>query len=94
MKPKMTAEFPLTASVVKTKGLFEAVGEELRLRNYSPKTSKVYLGQLRAFVRFFKPRHPRELSNEDIRQYLLYLCLLYTSPSPRDATLSRMPSSA
>ena len=23
-----------------------------------------------------------------------YLCLLYTSPSPRDATLSRMPSSA
>ena len=24
----------------------------------------------------------------------LYCCLLYTSPSPRDATLSRMPSSA
>ena len=23
-----------------------------------------------------------------------YCCLLYTSPSPRDATLSRMPSSA
>ena len=28
-------------------------------------------------------------------QLLLYsVCLLYTSPSPRDATLSRMPSSA
>ena len=25
---------------------------------------------------------------------LLWSCLLYTSPSPRDATLSRMPSSA
>ena len=25
---------------------------------------------------------------------LVYACLLYTSPSPRDATLSRMPSSA
>ena len=24
----------------------------------------------------------------------IYNCLLYTSPSPRDATLSRMPSSA
>ena len=24
----------------------------------------------------------------------LFSCLLYTSPSPRDATLSRMPSSA
>jgi len=27
-------------------------------------------------------------------QYLLYICLLYTSPSPRDRTRSRMPSSA
>ena len=25
---------------------------------------------------------------------LLYICLLYTSPSPRDEVLSRMPSSA
>ena len=25
---------------------------------------------------------------------LHHICLLYTSPSPRDATLSRMPSSA
>ena len=25
---------------------------------------------------------------------IYYACLLYTSPSPRDATLSRMPSSA
>ena len=25
---------------------------------------------------------------------LIGICLLYTSPSPRDATLSRMPSSA
>ena len=26
--------------------------------------------------------------------YDIKICLLYTSPSPRDATLSRMPSSA
>ena len=29
-----------------------------------------------------------------VEQNHLYDCLLYTSPSPRDATLSRMPSSA
>ena len=29
-----------------------------------------------------------------IRQAITTICLLYTSPSPRDATLSRMPSSA
>ena len=27
-------------------------------------------------------------------KHLIFPCLLYTSPSPRDATLSRMPSSA
>ena len=32
-----------------------------------------------------------ELLKEGI---LIRICLLYTSPSPRDATLSRMPSSA
>ena len=29
-----------------------------------------------------------------INTAVLIICLLYTSPSPRDATLSRMPSSA
>ena len=29
-----------------------------------------------------------------IDDHLTIVCLLYTSPSPRDATLSRMPSSA
>ena len=31
---------------------------------------------------------------KDVSANLLLPCLLYTSPSPRDATLSRMPSSA
>ena len=29
-----------------------------------------------------------------LRECILYFCLLYTSPSPRDGLLSRMPSSA
>ena len=34
-------------------------------------------------------------SGDQITIYNIYnVCLLYTSPSPRDATLSRMPSSA
>ena len=32
--------------------------------------------------------------NPEEADVLLLNCLLYTSPSPRDATLSRMPSSA
>ena len=36
------------------------------------------------------------LDNHDVNRVASFLktCLLYTSPSPRDATLSRMPSSA
>ena len=30
----------------------------------------------------------------DTTQYKLAICLLYTSPSPRDPSISRMPSSA
>ena len=36
----------------------------------------------------------RVIREDPNRKGLLYVCLLYTSPSPRDATLSRMPSSA
>ena len=34
------------------------------------------------------------LYNEIIEDYEVIYCLLYTSPSPRDRTRSRMPSSA
>ena len=36
--------------------------------------------------------NPEKLDSEMRRVF--DICLLYTSPSPRDATLSRMPSSA
>ena len=46
----------------------------------------------------FTINRPWYLSNFMFINYLvlisLIICLLYTSPSPRDATLSRMPSSA
>ena len=34
--------------------------------------------------------YPTKFYEDEIKK----ICLLYTSPSPRDATLSRMPSSA
>ena len=35
-----------------------------------------------------------ELGRLEAAEHLSYCCLLYTSPSPRDRTRSRMPSSA
>ena len=37
---------------------------------------------------------PVDIGKELKQSYLDYACLLYTSPSPRDAHESRMPSSA
>ena len=35
-----------------------------------------------------------KLAKTDVMETLVDICLLYTSPSPRDRTRSRMPSSA
>ena len=35
-----------------------------------------------------------EKLSQNVDPIIIHACLLYTSPSPRDATLSRMPSSA
>lgn len=53
--------------------LFDVLQQELRLRNYSHKTIKSYRSCIRTFVNYFAPRHPKELTNEDIRKYLLHL---------------------
>ena len=52
--------------------LKETMRQELRLRNYSPGTIKVYLQHMTAFVRYFG-RSPYELGKDDINRYLLYL---------------------
>lgn len=53
--------------------LFEVLTKELRLRNYSQKTVKAYSSCIRSFVRYFSPRHPRELAEKEIRTYFLHL---------------------
>ena len=62
-----------TQATGKEPGFFETVRREMRLRNYSHKTIKSYLSCLRGFVGHFHPRHPREIGNQDIRNYLLHL---------------------
>ena len=51
----------------------------------------VRLASTRGTAAYFsvEPRYKLRSEGEKV-----YACLLYTSPSPRDATLSRMPSSA
>ncbi len=55
------------------KGLFEVCRSEMVLRGYSHKTIKSYLSWMRSYAKHFTPRHPRDLNNTDVREYLLHL---------------------
>lgn len=37
------------------------------------KTIKSYISNLRSFVKYFSPKHPRNITEEDIKKYLLHL---------------------
>ena len=51
--------------------------------------------KLEALVEIYRMMRPGEPPTKDSAETLFNnLCLLYTSPSPRDRTRSRMPSSA
>ena len=66
------------------------VSEAYKILNLDMKKKITKEDVNKAYVKIQKKIHP-DVSPETAR---LSACLLYTSPSPRDATLSRMPSSA
>lgn len=45
----------------------------LKLRQYSDRTIKTYTEMLKLFIRFYRDRDLNDLTDEDIREYLLYL---------------------
>lgn len=47
--------------------------QKLHLRGYSGLTVRTYLSQFHLFMRFYAPHLPSELSESEIRNYLLYL---------------------
>ena len=63
--------------------LYEKMNEDLQLAGMAKRTVHGYLRAVRQLADYCE-RRPNKITD----------CLLYTSPSPRDATLSRMPSSA
>ena len=55
---------------------------------------KLSIRELAELVRINKATIVRIEAGKPVRENTLNSCLLYTSPSPRDRTRSRMPSSA
>ena len=69
----------------------------LKLDEISPSYEEVFDEDLNIIIDESQTKQ-RSLEDDDVDFVIISIlnkiCLLYTSPSPRDATLSRMPSSA
>lgn len=53
----------------------ESVRTELRTKRYSLQTEKAYLFWIKRFIRFHDRRHPAELFNQEIEQFLNHLAM-------------------
>jgi integrase len=55
--------------------LIEQLRLAIRRRHYSPRTEKAYVYWARAYIRFHRLRHPREMGPEEIRVFLNHLAI-------------------
>ena len=65
--------------------------EQLRMQRTISNEAYLDAGAIQGAIDLVANMIDMGVSQTEIQEHL---CLLYTSPSPRDATLSRMPSSA
>lgn len=51
----------------------EQLRADMRLRGYSLKTEKSYLGWIRQYIYFHKKQHPKKLGSNEVREFLSWL---------------------
>ena len=76
--------------------LWTVMYQPLRPQSTSVRASEKSSTRKRAIAKALQLNGHSDFAPLDLAyyQHLLFVCLLYTSPSPRDGLLSRMPSSA
>jgi hypothetical protein len=55
--------------------LLDLVRENLRLRHYSIRTERAYVGWIKRFILFHGKRHPDEMGREEIEAFLTHLAV-------------------
>lgn len=63
------------ANAGRPSGLLEAVRHRLRQLRYSRRTEEAYLFWIRRFIAFHRRRHPREMREQEVTDYLSYLAV-------------------
>ncbi|MEM9744679.1 MAG: integron integrase [Pseudomonadota bacterium] len=55
--------------------LLDQVREAIRVRHYSLRTERAYVGWVRRYVQFHRLRHPSEMGSREVSQFLSYLAV-------------------
>ena len=55
--------------------LIDQMSEAMRTRHYSPRTEECYVMWVKRFIRFHKMRHPREMGERDVNEFLTHLAV-------------------
>ncbi len=72
-------------------GLLQRYREEFQARHYARRTVTTYEQWLRRFLRFHRPRHPREMGSAEVNAFLTHLAVdLQVSASTRNQALSAL----
>jgi len=85
-------ETTTTSSVTSKPKLLDQVRYILRTKHYKRKTEKAYIYWIKRFILFHNKRHPKEMGEEEINQFLSYLAVnenvsASTQNSPREILL-------
>ena len=55
--------------------LLEQVRNKIRFKHYSIRTEEAYIGWIKRFILFHKKRHPSEMGESEVSQFLTYLAV-------------------
>jgi integrase len=70
--PDMAATLPVEAARNKPK-LLDQVRDVIRRKHFSIRTEQAYVDWIRRFILFHDKRHPREMAEAEVTQFLTYL---------------------
>ena len=57
------------------KKLLDQVREQIRVRHYSMKTERTYIGWIKRYIFFHQKKHPIEMGKEEIEAFLTHLAV-------------------
>lgn len=61
--------------VMQKKKLLDIVREQIRVRHYSMKTERTYIGWIKRYIFFHQKKHPIEMGKTEIEAFLTHLAV-------------------